>query len=172
MQMPSVRKNNMGMGVAIPSRSPMVFSVYRVWSFLSEGEAMNAAPKLRWYQFHLRSLFVAMTLACIGMSWVGVKMQQARRQKEAVEEIKKLGGDVSYDYQIDATGMWIQGGQPSNPMWLRSLLGDDLFTNVFIVQLDDTQVTDAGLEHLKGLTQLQELDLASTQVTDAGLENL
>ena len=33
-------------------------------------------------------------------------------------------------------------------------------------------MTDAGLEHLKGLSQLQRLDLASTQVTDAGLEHL
>jgi Leucine-rich repeat (LRR) protein len=30
----------------------------------------------------------------------------------------------------------------------------------------------AGLEHLKGLTQLRELSLNGTQVTDAGLEHL
>ena len=35
-----------------------------------------------------------------------------------------------------------------------------------------TQVTDAGLEHIKGLTRLQNLYLFSTQVTDAGLESL
>ena len=33
-------------------------------------------------------------------------------------------------------------------------------------------MTDAGLEHLKGLTQLRELNLNDTQVTDAGLEHL
>jgi hypothetical protein len=33
-------------------------------------------------------------------------------------------------------------------------------------------VTDAGVEHLKELTQLQWLDLSDTQVTDAGVENL
>ena len=38
--------------------------------------------------------------------------------------------------------------------------------------LDGTQVTDAGLEHLKGLSRLQELYLDGTQVTDAGLEHL
>ena len=63
-------------------------------------------PRLRWYQFRLRSLFRRHVLACIGMSWVGVKMQRARRQKEAVEEIKKLGGEVAYDYQVDAGGRW------------------------------------------------------------------
>ena len=46
-----------------------------------------------------------MFLACIGMSWVGVKMQQARRQKEAVEAIKKLGGTA-----CPMTIRWIRQG--------------------------------------------------------------
>jgi hypothetical protein len=33
-------------------------------------------------------------------------------------------------------------------------------------------VTDAGLEHLKGLTSLKYLFLMNTQVTDAGMEDL
>ena len=33
-------------------------------------------------------------------------------------------------------------------------------------------MTDAGLAHLKGLTNLQELDLNSTDVSDAGLVHL
>jgi hypothetical protein len=38
--------------------------------------------------------------------------------------------------------------------------------------LGDTAVTDAGLEHLKELTQLQTLGLDHTQVTDEGEERL
>ncbi len=37
------------------------------------------------------------------------------------------------------------------------------------LNLNGTQVTDAGLEHLKGLTRLQTLFLINTQITDAGL---
>ena len=40
------------------------------------------------------------------------------------------------------------------------------------LKLNGTQVTDAGLEYLKGLNQLQTLDLGKTQVADAGLERL
>ncbi len=36
--------------------------------------------------------------------------------------------------------------------------------------LSGTQITDSGLEHLKGLTQLRRLWLDDTNVTDAGLE--
>ncbi len=38
--------------------------------------------------------------------------------------------------------------------------------------LQDTQVTDAGLLHLKHLTALQLLNLESTLITDAGVEHL
>ena len=40
------------------------------------------------------------------------------------------------------------------------------------VNLSHTQVTDAGLVHLAGLTNLEVLYLYGTQVTDAGLDEL
>ena len=36
----------------------------------------------------------------------------------------------------------------------------------------DWEISDAGLVHLKGLTELQTLDLDSTQITDAGIADL
>ena len=39
------------------------------------------------------------------------------------------------------------------------------------LSLGDTEVSDAGLEHLKGLAQLQSLNLSSTKVSDAWLES-
>lgn len=45
-------------------------------------------------------------------------------------------------------------------------------TQLQMLTLDGTQVTDAGLEHLKGLVQLQMLDLRDTRVTDEGVKRL
>lgn len=142
-------------------------------------------PRLRWCQFGLRSLFLVMLLACLGMSWIGVKMQRARKQREAVEAILRLGGEVVYDYEVvDGSRGMIQGGpleqihgaQPSSPKWLRSLLGDYFFTDVVRVTLHRPRLTDADLQHVKGhleaLTHLQELWLLDTRMTDAGLEHL
>ena len=128
--------------------------------------------RLRWYQFRLRSLFLVMLLSCIGMSWVGVRMERGRRQKEAVEETRTLGGAVVCDYELDSAGYGIRGAQPTTPRWLRHLLGDDFFTNVDAVSLANTRATNAGLEHLKGLTQLRYLSLDGTKVTDPGVEHL
>ena len=45
-------------------------------------------------------------------------------------------------------------------------------TSLRELYLGDTQITDAGLAHLRGLTSLRELDLINTQVTDAGVASL
>ncbi len=73
-----------------------------------------------------------------------------------------------YDYDVNLVGT----GMPLRAAWVRSLLGDEFFANVVEVDLASIQVTDAELNHLKGLTQLRHLWLNSTQVTDIGLENL
>ena len=43
---------------------------------------------------------------------------------------------------------------------------------VIVADLHGTRITDAGLEHLRGLTKLQRLNLSFTEVTDAGLDHL
>jgi hypothetical protein len=128
-------------------------------------------PRRRWFQYSLRTLFLLTLLASIGLSWFTVRMQRARRQKEAVEEIQRLDGAVQYDYEVQQSGNRLPGAVPPGPAWLRSLLGDDVFAAVVYVYFPSS-VTDAGLEHLKGLTQLQTLDLIDTQVTDGGLKHL
>ena len=49
-------------------------------------------------------------------------------------------------------------------------LGGKYFADSNALFLNDTQIADAGLEHLKGLSSLQVLHLSGTQITDAGLE--
>ena len=40
------------------------------------------------------------------------------------------------------------------------------------LSIEDTQVTDAGLEHIKRLTQLHSLSLENAPITDAGLQHI
>ena len=122
----------------------------------------------RFCQFSLRTLFWFVTLCALPCSWFAVKMQEARRQRESVEAIRKLGGQVRYDYEITEA----RNPAPPGPAWLRDLVGIDFVANIGDVVLCKTQVTDAGLSHLDRLTKLQALWLHDTNVTDAGLEHL
>ena len=51
-------------------------------------------------------------------------------------------------------------------------IGKDADGRITSIDLRGTQVTDAGLEHLKGLTGLEYVYLNNTQITDAGVEDL
>lgn len=67
--------------------------------------------KRRWLQFSLTTLFLAVLLLSLPLSWLVVRMERARRRTEAVERITELGGSVSYDYTQ-------AGEQRPAPAWL------------------------------------------------------
>jgi len=42
---------------------------------------MTEKRKRRWFQFSLRSVLIFVLLVSIGLSWLGVKLERARRQR-------------------------------------------------------------------------------------------
>ena len=90
-----------------------------------------------------------------------VKMRQARREREAATAFEKVGASVEWS-------------APSEPVWLRKLLGDDFFIHVEAVKIGlyPTKMTNTDLDNLKELTQLHKLFLWDVNVTDNGLENI
>ena len=112
-------------------------------------------------------------VVAIPCSWLAKEREQAGKQRAAVEAIGELRGSVWYDYQCDASASpMTRLAKPPSPAWLRRLLGDDFFANVVFVGLWGSDVTDAAVEPLKGLSQLESLSLGGTKVTGAGLGHL
>ena len=132
----------------------------------------------RWrFQFSILSLFVLTVVMALPFSWLATEMKAARKQREAAEGIGKAGGYVIFDYQeglritLSHSGTTV-GGTPPGPLWLRKLLGVDLFASATQASLNSTGISDAGLERFRWLPTLQTLDLIDTKVSDAGLEHL
>jgi len=141
----------------------------------------TSEPKLRWFQFSLRTLLVFVTVCAIPCSWLAVRMREAERKQaerakrlaaedKLAKPIKDLGGMVWFKPQcvpngdrVDLFDSEVTDAALEHIRW---------WPDIKVLRLDQTQVTDAGLEHLKGLSQLQRLSLDGTQVTDAGLEHL
>jgi hypothetical protein len=92
-------------------------------------------------------------------------------QAKALAEIEKLGGKVTFDEKSrekSVIGVNMSGTTVTDA-GLEHFKGLSQLQELY---LTDTKVTGAGLEHLKGLTNLQRLDLMNTKVADAGLEHI
>jgi hypothetical protein len=148
-------------------------------------------PKLRWYQYSLRSLLLLMLLVSLAMSWFTVRRDKARKQQQAAEVIQSAGGNVLYDYELDPANFDRLKISPPGPEWLRQRLGDDFFATVVHADVVDDEgleklhllpdlqaltlshdVTDAGLKHLENLQTLEELTLPAALVGDRGVEHI
>ena len=132
-------------------------------------------PKRRWYQFRLRTLLILVVLVLgLPLSWLGRKLHEARKHRETVNAILEVGGHVGYEYDVlgvdlgepvYAMGMWDWGDAE-----LEKLKG---LTSLTQLDVDGCRgVTDAGMEHLQGLNNLEWLNISHTQVTEAGLKHL
>jgi Leucine-rich repeat (LRR) protein len=163
-----------------------LFNRHKGWTVLIAVAAVGATMLLmllsfavsllcRWrFQFRIFSLIVLTVAVAIPFSWLATEMQQAEQQRKAIVALEKAGGNVAV---VETEIGW---SQLSAPAWLRSLLGDEFFGDVYAVNLGNGQVTDASqgnlmdaaLANLKRLNQLEELNLRGTQVSDRGIENL
>ena len=82
--------------------------------------------------------------------------------------IVKLGGSVEYDYQHDIDN---PNAPLPGPIWLHSLLGDDVFRTADNVLFSRRlPLKDADLNHVAVLEKLKYLCLGDTHVTDAGVK--
>ena len=120
----------------------------------------------RWLRYSLITLLVLVVLTSIAMSWIAHRLQTSMRQHEAVEAILKTGGGVRFDFEIDQSGNPLLEASPPGPAWLRYWIGDDLGANVVEAEVQ----TDNTLEGIKDLPQLRRLHLFSNGITDAGLQ--
>ena len=87
---------------------------------------------------------------------------------DAITAIQKLGGKVTVDENNDAVKVRL-GYSKITDAGLEHLKG---FTELKELFLNNTDITDAGLVHLKGLANLELLIIRKTKVTDAGVVHL
>jgi hypothetical protein len=129
--------------------------------------------KSRWFRFSLRTLLLLITALCV---WLGIQINAARRQRDAVAAMIKAGGTVVYDYQVAParnTSGFPRGLRmpysidtdklPPGNSSLRSLFGDDCFRTVIavIVPEPNPALQKTTVDQLAELGKLKEFILFS-----------
>lgn len=123
---------------------------------------MTSSPHSRFRLSHW-GWFLLATVILLGAE-IGLSIRQAHlREQEIIQRIQRWGGK-SYAETV-------------GPEWLRRIVGDDpdaltICQRVRGVDLGRTEITDAEINYLNGLNNLQILRLHGTTVTDAGLAHL
>lgn len=158
------------------------------------GRSNAVPPRLRRFlQFNLAAMLLATTVFGV---WLGIAVNRARRQREAIAAIERLGGAVLYDYQFDASHTQIPSARLNVPTWFRGNLGEEFYrtpVNIYLggltlkpgdlraleslteldwLYLGSCTISDEELVHLEPLKKLRSLDLGGTEISDAGLAHL
>src|SRR5262249_6907976 len=115
--------------------------------------------------------------------WLGIQVQAARRQQEAVAAITKAGGVVVYDYEWtpipDDPFPYISKIDPkakiSGPEWLRKMIGDDFFRTVidanFQASFQTNNPSEAEFAQLAKLSAIQNLTFPQSIRVDNDLQS-
>ncbi len=147
----------------------------------------------RRFRLSLRTFFVAFTATILVLGVYADRGVKVLQRRQAVERIRRTGGTAEFK----RTEAWFrtEGGLVL-PSWLRQISAGNAFGKVWRVdlpaacddaelrvvrpalidvttlQLDHTQVTDSGLQHLANLGALQDLILGGHQVSRTGVQHL
>ncbi len=117
------------------------------------------------FRFSLRFLLLLIAAIAIPLGW---KMNRVHNQRLVLAMVKELNGEVLFDFQVTPPP-W---NESSGPRWLKNLVGDDIFTNVHSVTIENSSATDDTLASIVTLPHLEHVRILSDGVSDAGLLHL
>jgi hypothetical protein len=114
-------------------------------------------------------MLLFLTLLCI---WLGVKVNQARRQKEAIAALRSIDAAIRFHHQLDEEGKEELTSEPPGPAWLRQITGDEYFQRVHTVSASSVAFTDEYAAYLSAFKDLAKLHIWSIEATDEVLAQI
>ena len=104
-----------------------------------------------------------------GLSWY---IHRARVQRDAIEAIRRVGGEVAYSWQWSNGQPIFPRPKPPWPDWARRILGPDYLDTVTFVRLNGPRCDDQSLQAACRLPWLEELTVLNSGATDAAAEGI
>jgi hypothetical protein len=154
----------------------------------------------RWprFRFSLKMLLAGVILVSVGLATLSLLTVRARQQAAAVADMQRLGATIYYDFHhyYDRGGTLDRWRKPTDWKWARKLLGNDYFSNVYMVEFveyrdvnsngkgittflgpvpvptDISRNADRFVRLLEFLPDLRHLDLQYSEVSDRAIPSL
>lgn len=139
----------------------------------------------RWLQFSLASLLIIVTIVGLLLAPIVNRVQQ---QSQLVARIEALGGEVTFDetvppaawllrrlgddYFRTVRGVSLRSCGATDPLLAEMAELESLAVSLELLDLCDSQITDAGLPHIAAFRRLKALDIGFNPITNGGLQRL
>jgi hypothetical protein len=123
------------------------------------------------FTFRLATVFALMLLACIPLSWLAIRARQARTREAAEARINELGGRTVVLWPADMEPRRIQLDLAYTAVQDEDLKLLAQLPEIEILDLIQTDISDAGIDHLKEFPKLT-IYCSGTRVTHEGVEKL
>jgi hypothetical protein len=119
--------------------------------------------------FNLKTMLATTLVICIFSGYIGHRIRDSRQQKSLISKLEREG-------LSGVSAMFSHGSAISLEAYGR-VTNEDLIIlrglpDIALLNLEDTEISDAGLVHFEGLTELRILVLRGCDITDAGLRHL
>ena len=101
-----------------------------------------------------------------------MQVNAARRQREVASAVRRLGGFVDYDWQLDAEDQLTDQQEPPGPACLRRWVSDDFFQTAVQVVISYVPLRDDQLPAVERLPELRNLILEGTQLGNTNLQRI
>ncbi|HEV3005129.1 MAG TPA: hypothetical protein VGX78_11750, partial [Pirellulales bacterium] len=129
-------------------------------------------PKRRWFQFKLRTMLASVAVVAAAMGVFGVRWFRSVQEERALAAIKDAGGLVARNQEGAVDRVYLAGEQFDDERFEQLLPHLQHIWRLRELDLVHNAVSDAGLEHVKRLSNLRELYLFRTKVTAEGVRDL
>lgn len=154
---------------------------YRMTPTLSDAASTRKLYK-SWCQFSLRALLALVFAISTLLACLKCRLDAKRQEREALAALalRSPSGITArfnsqahrYDRHFHYNWTAFGEAEPPGPSWLRTVVGDDFFADVFVVCCYDHSLTDADLAQLEALPALRSLFIVHAQISDAGLAHI
>jgi hypothetical protein len=147
---------------------------------------LKRRPWTAWFQFRLRTFFLAFTVVAVLLGGsISYEQNRCRKGQAAAKALQEArASTLGMSSLASASYFYLTWQFPSpisldkdpkhepRPRWLRDILGDNSFEAVCGMWLRERDASDANLAHVGRLTGIKELRLVGGTFTDEGLAHL
>lgn len=128
-------------------------------------------PALSGRRLRFRIWALMATVVLLGLP-LGLTIEGVRRERRAIEAIRRLGGAVFYDDQQTPSGRWDSSQGPRRVPLVGRWLPEELLREPTFVSLRNTGASDEDLRAIACLRRVEYLDLEGTAVGDEGIRHI